>query len=106
MADTSMAPTPAVSGNESKRGPLPVARSLIGGALMGLANLVPGVSGGTMILVMGLYDAFISSIADVTRLRRTRRNALVLVLVGRAAPGPAAAVASTGRANELPPFVS
>lgn len=36
---------------------------------MGLANLVPGVSGGTMILIMGLYDEFITSLADVTRFR-------------------------------------
>lgn len=36
---------------------------------MGLANLVPGVSGGTMILALGLYDRFIESVADVARLR-------------------------------------
>ncbi len=48
---------------------------------MGLANLVPGVSGGTMIVVMGLYDEFITSVADVTRLRFTRRNTLFLVIL-------------------------
>jgi putative membrane protein len=41
---------------------------------MGLANLVPGISGGTMILAMGLYDAFIGAVADVTRLRITRQH--------------------------------
>ena len=32
---------------------------------MGLANLVPGVSGGTMLLAMGIYPDFISAVADV-----------------------------------------
>lgn len=45
---------------------------------MGLANLVPGISGGTMILAIGLYDAFIGAVADVTRLRLTRRNVTFL----------------------------
>ncbi len=48
---------------------VPPLRALAGGFLMGLANLVPGVSGGTMILALGLYDRFIGAIADVTRLR-------------------------------------
>ncbi|RJP30709.1 MAG: DUF368 domain-containing protein [Phycisphaerales bacterium] len=61
----------------------PLLRTGIAGVLMGLANLVPGVSGGTMVLVMGLYDEFVTSVADVTRLRLTRRNVLFLgVLVG------------------------
>lgn len=44
-------------------------RGLLGGVLMGLANLVPGISGGTMLLAAGVYPAFIESIADLTRLR-------------------------------------
>ncbi len=38
---------------------------LIGGALMALANTVPGVSGGTIALIMGFYDRFIGSIDDL-----------------------------------------
>ena len=49
--------------------PISVPRTLLGGVLMGLANLVPGISGGTMILAIGLYDRFVKSLADVTRLR-------------------------------------
>ena len=30
-------------------------RGLLGGALMGLAMLVPGISGGTMLLAVGIY---------------------------------------------------
>ncbi len=65
--------------------PLPIVRSGVGGVLMGLANLVPGVSGGTMIVVMGLYDDFIESVADVTRLRFTKRNVTFLAIVGMSA---------------------
>lgn len=41
-------------------------RSVGGGALMGLANLVPGISGGTMLLAVGLYPQFISAVAEVS----------------------------------------
>lgn len=56
-------------------------RVVLAGVLMGLANLVPGVSGGTMILAMGLYDRFISALAEVSRLRLTRDAVLFLALV-------------------------
>lgn len=49
---------------------------------MGLANLVPGISGGTMILAVGLYDSFIGAVADVTRLRFTRSGVLFLGILG------------------------
>lgn len=47
---------------------LPVLRLSITGIFMGLANLVPGVSGGTMVLALGLYDEFIGAMSDLTRL--------------------------------------
>ena len=62
-------------------GPVPLGRSLVGGLLMGLANLVPGVSGGTLILALGLYERFIGAIAAVTRLRFTKAHVLFLALV-------------------------
>lgn len=49
--------------------PLLVLRSLVGGMLMGLANLVPGISGGTMLLASGIYPRFIAAIAEMTTLR-------------------------------------
>ncbi len=81
---------------ERKRAPrFSIIRTGVGGVLMGLAMLVPGVSGGTMILVMGLYDEFIGGIADVTRLRFTRRNIAFLAILGVAAGGAIAAMAGT-----------
>ena len=49
---------------------------------MGLANLVPGISGGTMILALGLYDRFIGAIADVSRLRIRREHVLFIGALG------------------------
>jgi putative membrane protein len=60
-------------------------RSVIGGVLMGLANLVPGISGGTMLLAAGVYPAFINAIAELTTLRFRTRSMIVLGGVGLAA---------------------
>jgi len=62
-----------------------VTRSLFGGLLMGLANLVPGISGGTMLLAAGIYPRFIEAVSDVTRLRFRFRSLLVLGCVVLAA---------------------
>ncbi len=61
-------------------------RVLFGGLLMGVANLVPGVSGGTMILALGLYDRFIHTVAQATSLRwdAAMFRFLALVLAGAA----------------------
>jgi putative membrane protein len=62
-----------------------VPRGLLGGALMGLANLVPGISGGTMLLAVGVYPSFINAIADLTMLRFKPRPIVVLATIGGAA---------------------
>lgn len=49
---------------------------------MGLANLVPGISGGTMLLAVGIYPRFIEAVADTTRLRLRLQPLLLLGLVG------------------------
>ena len=60
-------------------------RSGFGGVLMGLANLVPGISGGTMLLAAGVYPDFINAIAKVSTFRFTKRSILVLTGVVLAA---------------------
>jgi putative membrane protein len=62
-----------------------IPRGLLGGVLMGLANLVPGISGGTMLLAAGVYPSFIHSIAELTRLRIQPRPLIVLATIGGAA---------------------
>jgi putative membrane protein len=65
-----------------------VLRGTIGGTLMGLANLVPGISGGTMLLAAGVYPGFIAAIAEVTTLRFRPRSVLLLgTIVATAALG-------------------
>jgi putative membrane protein len=56
-------------------------RGAIGGTLMGLANLVPGISGGTMLLASGVYPAFIEAIAELTTLRFRMRSLLLLAAI-------------------------
>ncbi len=56
-------------------------RAVAGGVLMGLANLVPGISGGTMLLAVGIYPRFIEAVADTTRLRLRLRPLLLLAVV-------------------------
>jgi putative membrane protein len=62
-------------------------RAGITGLLMGTANLIPGVSGGTMILAMGLYDEFIDSVAEITALRFSFRRVAFLGIIGVFAAG-------------------
>ena len=52
---------------------------------MGLANLVPGISGGTMLLAAGIYPRFIQALADLSALRFRKSSFFVLALVGAAA---------------------
>jgi putative membrane protein len=62
-------------------------RCLLGGGLMGLANLVPGISGGTMLLAAGIYPRFIQALADLSGLRLRKSAFVLLSLVGVAAAG-------------------
>ncbi|MEM6956140.1 MAG: DUF368 domain-containing protein [Myxococcota bacterium] len=62
-------------------------RSAIGGVLMGLANLVPGISGGTMLLASGVYLRFINAISEVTRFRFRKSSMLSLGVIVVAAAG-------------------
>ncbi len=62
-----------------------VTKSVFGGILMGLANLVPGISGGTMLLAAGVYPKFVDGVAEVTTFRFRFRSLVVLGCVGVAA---------------------
>jgi putative membrane protein len=60
---------------------VPLVRCGLGGVLMGLANLVPGISGGTMLVACGIYTLFIDAVSDATRFRYSRKTLLVLAMV-------------------------
>lgn len=74
--DTSQSPQPRDGGVV-----IFLVRAMVGGVLMGLANLVPGISGGTMLLAAGVYPEFVESVAMVTRLVRRLRPWLVLASI-------------------------
>ena len=60
-------------------------RAVVGGVLMGLANLVPGVSGGTMLLAVGIYAECIDAVAKFTTFRFDRDSLFLLSTVAGAA---------------------
>jgi len=41
-------------------------RDFINGAVIGIANIIPGVSGGTMALVLGIYERLITGINGIS----------------------------------------
>ena len=65
---------------------------------MGLANLLPGISGGTMLLATGVYPAFIAALASATRLRLRGDALLLLVCVTLGAAAAVLALAAPVRA--------
>ena len=65
--------------------PLLIIRGVLGGILMGLANLVPGISGGTMLLAAGVYPRFIQAIAELSTFKFRLPSLVVLGSVAGAA---------------------
>ena len=86
-SDSSSSPEKPDSNDTSDGRSIPslVIRSGIGGILMGLSNLVPGISGGTMLLAAGVYPEFIEGIAEIVTLKFRRRSLVLLsVVIGTA----------------------
>ena len=77
-------PQPLQETERASLAPL-VVRGVAGGALMGLANLVPGISGGTMLLATGVYPRFVEGVAEVTTLKFRPRTLIVLASIAGAA---------------------
>ena len=48
---------------------------ILGGFLMALADSVPGVSGGTIAFILGLYDDFINSLNNIVSKDKEKRKA-------------------------------
>ena len=47
---------------------------ILGGFLMALADSVPGVSGGTIAFLMGIYDDFINSLNNIASKDKEKRK--------------------------------
>lgn len=57
-------------------------RNLLRGFAMGITDLVPGVSGGTVALLLGIYRQFISSISGLLRPSNWKASFLFLMPLG------------------------
>jgi len=77
-AQTENPPAAGVGGGAPANLPALAVRGGVGGVLMGLANLVPGISGGTMLLAAGVYPRFIEAIGELTTLKFRKASVVVL----------------------------
>lgn len=55
-------------------------KDILKGAVIGIANIIPGVSGGTMAVSMGIYDKLISSVTHL--FKEFKKSVLFLLPVG------------------------
>ena len=55
---------------------------ILRGMLIGVANVIPGVSGGTMMVSMGIYDKIIGSITHITKQWKKSVLTLLPYLIG------------------------
>ena len=59
-------------------------RNVIKGIVVGIANVVPGVSGGTMMVSMGIYDRLISAVSHFFSKMKEHFFFLLALLIGMA----------------------
>lgn len=57
---------------------------IIRGVLIGVANVIPGVSGGTMAVSLGVYDRLISSLTGLFKNFKKSMETIVPILIGGA----------------------
>lgn len=56
-------------------------RAIAGGVTVGIANVIPGVSGGTMMAIMNIFDRTMSAISNVTKRKAEHRGRDILFLL-------------------------
>jgi len=61
---------------------LKLIKQICKGAVMGVANVIPGVSGGTMAVVMGIYDKLIHSVTHIRKEFKESMKFLLPILLG------------------------
>ena len=57
-------------------------KKILQGMIVGIANIIPGVSGGTMMVAMGLYDKLIHSITHLKSEFKESMKLLIPIFVG------------------------
>ena len=59
-------------------------KDILKGAIIGIANIIPSVSGGTMAVSMGIYDHLISAITGITKNFKKSMRVLIPIILGAA----------------------
>jgi len=59
-------------------------KNILKGAVIGIANIIPGVSGGTMAVAMGIYDTLIHSLTHLFKEFKKSVMTLLPILLGAA----------------------
>lgn len=54
---------------------------ILGGIAVGIANIIPGVSGGTMMVIVGIFDQLMASVNNVFKLKNEHRMKDILFLI-------------------------
>lgn len=57
-------------------------KNILKGAVIGIANIIPGVSGGTMMVVMGIYDTLIHALTHLFKEFKKSISVLAPILIG------------------------
>ncbi|MCU0105039.1 DUF368 domain-containing protein [Acholeplasma vituli] len=57
-------------------------KTIVGGFFIGLANIIPGVSGGTMAVIFGVYDTLINGILSIFKTPYKTFKSLLPILIG------------------------
>ena len=55
--------------------------TIIGGIFVGIANIIPGVSGGTMLVIFNLFDKLTYAVSDIFKKSTTTRKQSILFLI-------------------------
>ena len=59
-----------------------ILRNILNGMIIGVANIIPGVSGGTMAVSLGIYDKLIASVTGLRKAWKKSLAFLVPILLG------------------------
>lgn len=59
-------------------------KQILSGVVIGVANIIPGVSGGTMMVAMGIYDKLISAITGLFKNFKKSVQFLIPIAIGMA----------------------
>ena len=55
--------------------------SILGGMFVGVANIIPGVSGGTMLVIFNLFDKLTYAVSDIFKRHTTTRKQSIILLL-------------------------